>query len=40
MLLSDLLFQGVVAFVWILVQLPFNIFGGVASSLISGAVSP
>jgi hypothetical protein len=40
MLISDLVFQAFVAFVWILVQLPFNIFGGVASTLISGAVSP
>ncbi len=38
MILSDLVFQAFVALVWILVQLPFNIFGGVASTVISGAL--
>jgi hypothetical protein len=38
MLLSDLAFQAFVAFIWAIVQLPFNIFVGVAYTAINGAL--
>jgi hypothetical protein len=39
MFLSDLAFQAIVALIWSLVGIPFNIFNGVASSLLSANIN-
>ena len=38
MFLSDLLFQAVIALVWSLVGIPFNIFNGVATTILNSAL--
>lgn len=38
MLLSDLAFQAVVAIVWSLVGIPFNIFNGIVTTFLNGVL--